>query len=265
MPHTGHESTDGADGVGGELVVPMAWLYAEYIADELLRTGDLMPPTSFEFRAGRDALALTVFLSDTEGELSGIRVVSQLENWLSLTACDHPWQDWVRTRMADLTARAAGSPPRPGPRPGRLALAGGDRTPGHRPGRGTGRRHPGRRGRRPEGVDPGLATGAAAGALGDPSVLRREPVRPLRGPRGPALGGWPGPTGTRAGPHRGRGQPIAGPTGVVVCRAVGSARGHPRAHGATARPLTSAGGTVFGPPGVCRPSGRWGSTGGRSR
>ncbi|MFH8337007.1 hypothetical protein [Streptomyces sp. AM6-12] len=111
MPHTGHEGTDGADGAGGgELVVPMAWLYAEYIADELLRTGDLMPPTSFEFRAGRDALALTVFLSDTEGELSGIRVISQLDNWLSLTACDHPWQDWVRARMADLTARAAGVP-----------------------------------------------------------------------------------------------------------------------------------------------------------
>lgn len=50
MQHRGHESTDGTD--GGELTVPMAWLYAEYIADELLRTGDLMPPTSFEFRAG---------------------------------------------------------------------------------------------------------------------------------------------------------------------------------------------------------------------
>src|ERR1700754_1239930 len=93
MLHRGQESTDGAG--SGELAVPMAWLYAEYIADELLRTGDLMPPTSFEFRAGRDALALTIFLSDTDGELSGIRVVSQLENWLSLTAYDQPWQYWV--------------------------------------------------------------------------------------------------------------------------------------------------------------------------
>src|SRR5262249_20284284 len=91
MLHRGYESTDGTG--GGELSVPMAWLYAEYIADELLRTGDLMPPTSFEFRAGRDALALTVFLSDTDGELSGIRVVSQLENWASLTAYDQPWQE----------------------------------------------------------------------------------------------------------------------------------------------------------------------------
>jgi hypothetical protein len=105
MLHRGQESTGGTG--GGELAVPMAWLYAEYIADELLRTGDLMPPTSFEFRAGRDALALTIFLSDTGGELSGIRVVSQLENWLSLTAYDQPWQDWVRERMARLEKEAA--------------------------------------------------------------------------------------------------------------------------------------------------------------
>ncbi|MFC9678788.1 hypothetical protein [Streptomyces sp. NPDC056948] len=106
MLHRGEESTDGA---GGELTVPMAWLYAEYIADELLRTGDLMPPTSFEFRAGRDALALTIFLSDTDGELSGIRVVTQLETWLSLTAYDQPWQEWVRERLAELAGLAAGS------------------------------------------------------------------------------------------------------------------------------------------------------------
>ncbi|MEU6086383.1 hypothetical protein ABZ865_06120 [Streptomyces sp. NPDC047085] len=107
MLHRGHESADGAD--DDELAVPMAWLYAEYIADELLRTGDLMPPTSFEFRAGRDALALTVFLSDTDGELSCIRVISQLETWLSLTAYDQPWQDWVRERLAELAAAAAGT------------------------------------------------------------------------------------------------------------------------------------------------------------
>ncbi|MFG2194134.1 hypothetical protein [Streptomyces sp. NPDC048639] len=87
---------------GGELAVPMAWMYAEYIADELLRTGDLMPPTTFEFRAGRDALALTIFLSDTEGELSGIRVISQMEHWRSLTSHDQPWEEWVRERLAHL-------------------------------------------------------------------------------------------------------------------------------------------------------------------
>ncbi|GHB32937.1 hypothetical protein GCM10010377_24260 [Streptomyces viridiviolaceus] len=108
MLHRGQESTDGTG--GGELTVPMAWFYAEYIADELLRTGDLMPPTSFEFRAGRDALALTVFLSDTEGELCGIRVVTRLETWLSLTAYDQPWHEWVRERFAEIDALAAADP-----------------------------------------------------------------------------------------------------------------------------------------------------------
>ncbi|MBA2947020.1 hypothetical protein [Streptomyces himalayensis] len=108
-----HRSKGSAGGTGGgELTVPMAWLYAEYIADELLRTGDLMPPTSFEFRAGRDALALTIFLSDTDGELPGIRVVTQLETWLSLTAHDQPWHEWVREHMDRLTAqvRETGDP-----------------------------------------------------------------------------------------------------------------------------------------------------------
>jgi hypothetical protein len=110
MLHRGQESTDGTG--GGELTVPMAWLYAEYIADELLRNGDLMPPASFEFRAGRDALALTIFLSDTEDDLCGIEVVSQFDTWLSLTAYDQPWQDWVCERMDALgaDAAAAGSP-----------------------------------------------------------------------------------------------------------------------------------------------------------
>jgi hypothetical protein len=112
MLHRGHEGTDGTG--GGELTVPMAWLYAEYIADELLRTGDLMPPTSFEFRAGRDALALTVFLSgSTDGDApcvhSPLKDVSRLETWLSLTAYDQPWQDWVRERLAERAADAAAS------------------------------------------------------------------------------------------------------------------------------------------------------------
>ncbi|MEZ7002316.1 hypothetical protein [Streptomyces sp. AD55] len=104
MLHRGHESTEGPD--GDELTVPMAWLYAEYIADELLRTGDLMPPTSFEFRAGRDALALTVFLSGADGELCGIRVVTRLGTWLDLTAYDRPWHTWVDRRLAEVGAAA---------------------------------------------------------------------------------------------------------------------------------------------------------------
>ncbi len=90
---------------GDELVIPMAWLYAEYIADEVLRTGDLVPSSTLEFRAGRQTLALTAYLSDLNDELSGIRVVSQLDEWLSLTAYGHPWQEWVRERLAGLAAR----------------------------------------------------------------------------------------------------------------------------------------------------------------
>ncbi|MFF0746004.1 hypothetical protein ACFYVL_36985 [Streptomyces sp. NPDC004111] len=78
----------------------MAWLYAEYIADELLRTGQLIPPGTLEFRAGREALALTVYLSDSTDELSGVGVISQLDEWLSLTAYGHPWEQWVRERFA---------------------------------------------------------------------------------------------------------------------------------------------------------------------
>ncbi|WP_051338589.1 hypothetical protein [Streptomyces flavidovirens] len=82
----------------------MAWLYAEYIADELLRTGNLIPPGTIEFRAGRETLALTIYLSDSSDELSGIRVVTRLDEWLSLTTYGHPWETWVRERLAERTA-----------------------------------------------------------------------------------------------------------------------------------------------------------------
>ncbi|GGX30273.1 hypothetical protein GCM10010353_51770 [Streptomyces chryseus] len=98
------ESSNGTS--GDRLTVPMAWLYAEYIADELLRTGQLIPPGTIEFRAGRETLALTVYLSDSSDELSGIRVVSGLDEWLSLTTYGHPWETWVRERLAERTAAA---------------------------------------------------------------------------------------------------------------------------------------------------------------
>ncbi|MFD8963556.1 hypothetical protein ACFV0C_00915 [Streptomyces sp. NPDC059568] len=99
------ESTEGV-GDGG-LLVPMAWMYAEYIADELLRTGDLMPPTTLEYRAGRDALALTIFLSD--GPVGGRRfqgVVARMDEWRSLTAYGTSWRDWVCARLDRLEAAA---------------------------------------------------------------------------------------------------------------------------------------------------------------
>ncbi|MFI5756332.1 hypothetical protein [Streptomyces sp. NPDC051569] len=109
-----------AEGGGrGGLLVPMAWLYAEYIADELLRTGDLMPPTTLEYKAGRDALALTIYLSD--GSADGPRALARMEEWRSLTAYGTGWRDWVCGRLDRLEVAAFESGP--GDRDPDLALA----------------------------------------------------------------------------------------------------------------------------------------------
>ncbi|MFJ2645430.1 hypothetical protein ACIO1C_01625 [Streptomyces sp. NPDC087420] len=99
------ECTEG--GGGGGLLVPMAWMYAEYVADELLRTGDLMPPTTLEYRAGRDALALTIFLSD--GSVTGPGGGARMAEWRSLTAYGTSWSEWVSRRLRVLEAAGAGS------------------------------------------------------------------------------------------------------------------------------------------------------------
>ncbi|MFD7446102.1 hypothetical protein [Streptomyces sp. NPDC059909] len=97
----------------------MAWLCAEYIADEVLRTGGLVETGSLEFRAGRETLALTVYLCDGPDEPALVRTVSRLDEWLSRTAYGHPWPEWVRERMA---AREAFARDVTGPDPD-LALA----------------------------------------------------------------------------------------------------------------------------------------------
>ncbi|XCW05806.1 hypothetical protein ABZO31_30075 [Streptomyces sp. HUAS MG47] len=94
------DSTDGhGRGGGGDTVVPMAWLCAEYTADELLRAGRLVEPGSLEHRAGRQALALTIHLCDGAG--SGVLSAARLDEWLSRTSHDHPWPDWVHERLAE--------------------------------------------------------------------------------------------------------------------------------------------------------------------
>ncbi|MFF5970609.1 hypothetical protein ACFY7C_03680 [Streptomyces sp. NPDC012769] len=80
------ESTNGAG--GGGLAVPMDWLCAEYVADDVMRTSGLAGPGSLEFRAGTQTLALTILLS---GAGTGA--------WLRRTAHDHPWSAWVTTRL----------------------------------------------------------------------------------------------------------------------------------------------------------------------
>ncbi|MFE9822265.1 hypothetical protein ACFYSH_08830 [Streptomyces sp. NPDC005791] len=85
---------------GGGLLVPMVWMYCEYIADEVLATGDLMEPTTLEYRAGRDALALTVFLSD--GTVTDQLCVARVDELRLLTAYGPGWRRWVCARLEAL-------------------------------------------------------------------------------------------------------------------------------------------------------------------
>ncbi|MEU3656037.1 hypothetical protein AB0E67_25140 [Streptomyces sp. NPDC032161] len=123
------ERQDGtSDGTGGGgLLVPMAWMCAEYVADELLRAGDLMEPGTLEYRAGRAALALTVFLSGIRGPglrppddgTAGVLPTARMDELRLLTAYGTAWRDWVRER---LDARESASGPVGGTAPD-VALA----------------------------------------------------------------------------------------------------------------------------------------------
>ncbi|MFV0126628.1 hypothetical protein ACLGI4_02720 [Streptomyces sp. HMX112] len=100
------ESTNGTG--GGGLAVPMAWLCAEYVADELLRSGDLVEPGSLEYRAGRRTLALTLYLCDGTARDSAGGARARLEECLTRTAHDRDWHDWVRERLAARRGSATG-------------------------------------------------------------------------------------------------------------------------------------------------------------
>ncbi|WP_436843358.1 hypothetical protein [Streptomyces narbonensis] len=114
------ESTNGTGGTsGGGLAVPMAWLCAEYLADEVLRTAALVAPGSLEHRAGLQALALTVHLSeDSDGARGpggaegpyGRSAPVRIEALLRRTAHDRPWTSWVEERLAERLAAEGESP-----------------------------------------------------------------------------------------------------------------------------------------------------------
>lgn len=101
------ERRDGSG--GGGLLIPMAWMYAEYIADELLVTGELMEPATLEYRAGRDALALTVFLSD--GAVAEALPATRVDELRLLTAYGTPWRGWVCERLDALETARGGPDP----------------------------------------------------------------------------------------------------------------------------------------------------------
>ncbi|MFC8624566.1 hypothetical protein [Streptomyces anulatus] len=95
------EDTDGTGGNG--LQVPMTWLSTEYLADDLLRTGDLMEPTTLEFRAGRDALALTMFLCGVPRDAPAPRALPEprVDELRMLTAYECTWRAWICERLAE--------------------------------------------------------------------------------------------------------------------------------------------------------------------
>ncbi|WP_435845662.1 hypothetical protein [Streptomyces exfoliatus] len=95
------ESTNGTGGTsGGGLAVPMAWLCAEYLADEVLRAAALVAPGSLEYRAGLQALALTVHLSEEPAGPADGGAARRIDAWLRHTAYDRPWPPWVEERLA---------------------------------------------------------------------------------------------------------------------------------------------------------------------
>ncbi|MFF5425355.1 hypothetical protein ACFY62_16020 [Streptomyces sp. NPDC012793] len=107
------ERTNGAGGTGGGLAVPMAWLCADCLSDELLRAAGLVPPGSLEFRAGRQALALTVHLSlppDAPDSAARDGAAGRADAWLRRTAHARGWAAWVEERIARRPAAGGEDP-----------------------------------------------------------------------------------------------------------------------------------------------------------
>ncbi|MFE7516876.1 hypothetical protein ACFU8I_37485 [Streptomyces sp. NPDC057540] len=91
----------------------MAWLCAEYLADEVLRAAALVAPGSLEYRAGLQALALTVHLAgepDGAAGAAGAWSPRRVDAWLRHTAYDRPWPPWVEERLAARTADGGDGP-----------------------------------------------------------------------------------------------------------------------------------------------------------
>jgi hypothetical protein len=82
-----------------ELEVPMAWFWAEHLAQDLITpTGSPSLLNGFEFLAARAVLALTLLFSgiaDRAGQLSG----DQLELIRDLISSGGPWLDWCDSRL----------------------------------------------------------------------------------------------------------------------------------------------------------------------
>jgi hypothetical protein len=82
-----------------ELEVPIAWFWAEHLAEDLITPmGGPSLLSSFEFSAARAVLALTLLftgIADRADQLSG----DQLELIRDLISSGGPWLDWCDSRL----------------------------------------------------------------------------------------------------------------------------------------------------------------------
>src|SRR3954468_22480646 len=79
--------------------VPVGWFAVEHAAEILIgSTGTAMSPATFQFRATRDVLALTLLLAGITGPADGLSR-PQLGLVRDLLADDQQWQAWCRTGL----------------------------------------------------------------------------------------------------------------------------------------------------------------------
>jgi hypothetical protein len=79
--------------------VPIGWWWAEHVAEDLIAAHEgPVSPATFQFRATRDVLALTLFLTGTAGKADDLPA-----SYLELIAdrlCDAAdWLAWCRSRL----------------------------------------------------------------------------------------------------------------------------------------------------------------------
>jgi hypothetical protein len=82
----------------GPVDVPIAWLWAEQTAEDLIAASDgPVSPAAFEFRATRDVLALTVFLTGVAAHSTvPTRHLAVIRERLSGTS---EWLAWCTSRL----------------------------------------------------------------------------------------------------------------------------------------------------------------------
>jgi hypothetical protein len=95
--------------LGKAFEVPLAWLWAETTAEDLIVAGeDAAWRGTFEFRATRDVLALTLFLADVDRSSADLPA-NCLELLRDHLAVATGWLAWCRSRL-DGPQAAMGTP-----------------------------------------------------------------------------------------------------------------------------------------------------------